>query len=320
MSSWFTARPRCAAPGAPRKPRASCAAQRRPCMSFSALPAPRRSPWAGTLSQCHRENNDEGAPVWCPRPVVASRSGVAVPPNRPARRPYDTDALMDELRARVASKKARGLYRADALVRETLDQGGGDEAYERLRANAVLHQSLAVPASTRPGVGKVIEFVKRFILRAAFLNVQGIIEQQSRVNGDLIAELRRLADDVDGLRAQRSARSGGSPAQQDAVVDRRARGVEGAQQSLLGPHSPGDAAAHRYCRVCVVDGRGRCPRDGAHRRRLARVVSGAAMLMAPGRIRMHHPRALITSVGLSEARRERRRGHRRADRHRRCPA
>ncbi len=121
---------------------------------------------------------------------------------------------------------------------ETLDQGGGDEAYERLRANAVLHQSLAVPASTRPGVGKVIEFVKRFILRAAFLNVQGIIEQQSRVNGDLIAELRRLADDVDGLRAQRSARSGGSPAQQDAVVDRRARGLKARNNHFSGRTRP----------------------------------------------------------------------------------
>jgi len=218
--------------------------------------------------------------------------------------PIDTDALMDELRARVASKKARGLYRADALVRETLDQGGDDEAYERLRANAVLHQSLAVPASTRPGVGKVIEFVKRFILRAAFLNVQGIIEQQSRVNGDLIAELRRLADDVDGLRAQRSARSGGSPAQQDAVVERRARGVEGAHTiTSRAALAAADAAAHPVLAVSAsVLGAADATALVRIAGDLARVVSaGGTLLLAPGESDAITLAALLTSVGFSEA-------------------
>jgi len=218
--------------------------------------------------------------------------------------PIDTDALMDELRARVADKKARGLYRADALVRETLDQGGDVETQERLRSNAVLQQSLAVPASTRPGIGTVIERAKRFIVRASFLNVQGIIEQQSRVNGDLIAEMRRLAEDVDGLRAERSARSGGSPAQQDALVGRRARALDGAQavESRDALAAAGDAA-HPALAVSASVLRGAGAAALVHiAGELARVVpAGGSLLLAPGDSDAVTLAALLTAVGFSEA-------------------
>lgn len=211
---------------------------------------------------------------------------------------------MDELRARVADKKARGLYRADALVRETLDQGGDDEAYERLRSNAVLHQTLAVPASTRPGIGAVIERAKRFIVRASFLNVQGIIEQQSRVNGDLTAELRRLSEDVEGLRAQQSARSGGTPAQQDALVDRRARALDGTESigSREALAAAGDGAhpvlavAAEVLRAADATALARIAGD------LARVVpAGGTLLLAPGESDAVTLAALLTAVGFSEA-------------------
>lgn len=218
--------------------------------------------------------------------------------------PIDTDALMDELRARVADKKARGLYRADALVRETLDQGGDGGAHERLRSNAVLHQSLAVPASTRPGIGTLIERAKRFIVRASFLNVQGIIDQQSRVNGDLTTELRRLSDEVEGLRVERVARSGGTAAQQDAFVERRARAM-GEAHGIESRDALAAAADGAHPVLAVSSPVLRAADAGALVRTagdLARVVpSGGTLLLAPGESDAVTLAALLTAVGFSEA-------------------
>ncbi len=221
--------------------------------------------------------------------------------------PIDTDALMDELRARVAEKKARGLYQADALVRETLDGRGDDEAFERLRTNAVLHQSLAVPPSTRPGIGTVIERIKAFVVRASFLNIQGILEQQTRVNGDLIAEVRRLADDVDGLRGERAALGGGTSAQQDALVERRARALDGNVEAERVPsrEALAEMAAGAHPAITVptaVLSAGDAGELVRIVRDLARVLSeGGTALVAPGESDPVTLAALLTAVGFAEA-------------------
>ena len=218
--------------------------------------------------------------------------------------PVDTDALMHELRMRLAEKKARGLYRTDALVRDTLDQGTGPEVYERLRVNAVLHQSLAVPASTRPGIGKLIEFAKRFVLRASFLNVQAIVEQQSRVNGDLIAEVRRISEDLDDMRGERSQRADAIRIEQDAAVGRRAAAlgcttiIESRALLAVAHDATHSVLAASAALVDGVDAVGL----GALVRDLARVMSvGGTLLLAPGGSDPVALAALLTAVGFGDA-------------------
>ena len=76
----------------------------------------------------------------------------------PPRDVIDVDALMADLRRRVADKKARGLYTVDALVSDAAEtiEPWGLEDLERLRALSVQRVDLAGTASTKPVVGGLI--------------------------------------------------------------------------------------------------------------------------------------------------------------------
>lgn len=220
--------------------------------------------------------------------------------------PIDPDALMADLRRRVAEKKARGLYQADALVSDVLDGASDPASDERLRASAVLRQSLEVPASTRPVVGAIIERIKGFVVRASFLNVQRVIDQQSQVNGDLIARIRLLGDELEALRAGGAA--AGDDGAQDAALARRAALTDGAH--TVASHAELtrlDAGAHEAIAVpaAALADLDAAALHAAMRDLAAVVPAGGSALVAPGDRDPSTLAALLVAVGFDAAEPER---------------
>jgi hypothetical protein len=127
------------------------------------------------------------------------------PPGEP-REPQDAldvDALMRDLRGRVAEKKARGLYGVDAL----LDEGGsGTEPFsledlERLRALSVLEYDVEVgPSSTGvPVIGGLVTQAKRSLVRGVSQPGYSLAAQINAYHGALLAYLTRLAREITAL-------------------------------------------------------------------------------------------------------------------------
>ena len=113
--------------------------------------------------------------------------------------PLDVDALMADLRRRVAEKKAKGLYGVDALVAEALDDPGEPfalEELERLRELAVQRVDIDVAVSTKPVVGGVVTRVKRLLVRGTSQPVYGLSAQQTAFNAALLSYLSALGREV----------------------------------------------------------------------------------------------------------------------------
>lgn len=127
----------------------------------------------------------------------------------PQRDPLDVDALMEGIRARVAEKKARGLYAVDALA---IDAVGADAPWdqdrlEELQAAAAVTQRIVIAPSDKPGIGPVVTRAKRFIVRAGFHNLEDVIGQVTLFNAEMAAyaaslggEISRLRRDLDAAR------------------------------------------------------------------------------------------------------------------------
>jgi hypothetical protein len=113
----------------------------------------------------------------------------------------DVDALMADLRKRVAEKKARGLYSVDALVVEPPpDEPFAIEELERLREQAVLHYDLDVNPSSKPFIGAAVTRVKRALVRGTSQPGFGLTAQANAYHAALMAYLGQLARELTELR------------------------------------------------------------------------------------------------------------------------
>lgn len=126
--------------------------------------------------------------------------------DRDAREPgdvVDVDRLMDELRARVAEKKARGLYGVDAL----LDEGGSatepfsPEDLDRLRTLSVLRYETEVgPSSTSvPVLGGLVTQAKRQLVRGVSQPGYSLAAQLNAYHGALLSYLTGIAREITAL-------------------------------------------------------------------------------------------------------------------------
>jgi hypothetical protein len=117
----------------------------------------------------------------------------------------DVELLMEDLRRRVAEKKALGLYGVDALMEASAEDDGepfGFDELERLRELAVQRVDIEVAASTKPVVGSLISRAKRLLVRGASQPMYGLSAQATAFNGALLAYLSSVAREVAALDRQ----------------------------------------------------------------------------------------------------------------------
>lgn len=109
---------------------------------------------------------------------------------------------MADLRARVAEKKARGLYGVDALMVDApaRDEPFSAEELERVRALAVLHYDVEVGPSTKPALGALVTRVKRTLVRGVSQPGYSLAAQANAYHGALMAYLGRMAREITALR------------------------------------------------------------------------------------------------------------------------
>jgi hypothetical protein len=112
--------------------------------------------------------------------------------------------LMDDIRRRVAEKKAAGLYSVDAVaadVAHPIEPFRADDLAEVARLADVM-PDFALVKSTKPGVGAVVSRVKSGLSRATSQPLIGVADQASGFNAALIGYIAELAQEVATLRAE----------------------------------------------------------------------------------------------------------------------
>lgn len=120
--------------------------------------------------------------------------------------------LMDEIRHRVADKKAAGLYAVDAVaadVARPIEPFRADDLAEVARLADVM-PDFGLVKSTKPGVGAVVSRVKGGLSRATSQPLIGVADQASGFNAALIGYIAELAQEVASLRAQVSDLTAGA--------------------------------------------------------------------------------------------------------------
>ncbi len=146
--------------------------------------------------------------------------------------PIDVDALMADIRRRVAEKKARGLYSVDALAAAAVDETGplGADELERLRDLAVQRVDLSTTASTKPVLGPLVGQVKRRLTRAVSQPLYAMAAHASTFNAGLIGYAARLGReaaalrrDLDATRAEAGATAARAEGLERALADTEAR-------------------------------------------------------------------------------------------------
>jgi hypothetical protein len=118
--------------------------------------------------------------------------------------PIDVDALMTELRRRVADKKARGLYTLDAVAR---DDAEGTEPFgllelERLRELGVVSVHVDSAASTKPVLGPVVTKGKKALVRGTSQPVHAMASDLTAFHGAVLGYLTALGRQVAVLAAR----------------------------------------------------------------------------------------------------------------------
>lgn len=232
--------------------------------------------------------------------------------------PIDIEALMRDLRRRVAEKKARGLYVTDAMARDAMETPGeaglGEDDLARIQDGAVVRQGLLVGASTRPVIGRFVERAKRFVVRASFDNVADVTAQQTRFNADVAHAVKVLAERLTAISEHgsnvRAREVLALAARQDAeVAGWLARAGDSALLiaspgiGMLESRPDGAAAAVGVLGAAVpedADGLGMLTSE------LARVAApGAMVALAPPVGNAGAIAALLRAVGFASARVER---------------
>ena len=153
------------------------------------------------------------------------------PEDTPGSEIVDVEAIMGDLRRRVAEKKAKGLYGVDALMTSSTEDDGepfGLDDLERLRDLAVQRVQIDTAASTKPLVGGAVSRLKRLLVRGASQPMYGMSAQATAFNGALLAYLSSLAREVSVLERQvRTERQEGDAARAElaALREELARSV-----------------------------------------------------------------------------------------------
>lgn len=154
----------------------------------------------------------------------------------------DVEGIMDDLRRRVAEKKAKGLYGVNALMASTTEDDGepfGLEDLERLRDLAVQRVQIDTATSTKPLVGGAVSRLKRLLVRGASQPMYGMSAQATAFNGALLAYLSSLAREVSVLERQvRSEREQGEAVRAELAALR-----EELAESVRTVAAAGDAVA-----------------------------------------------------------------------------
>jgi len=139
----------------------------------------------------------------------------------------DVDAVMADLRTRVAEKKARGLYGVDALIvdRPPAAEPFSPEELERVRGLAVLHYDLSAGASTKPVVGRIVSKVKSTLVRGVSQPGFSLTAQLNAYHGSLVAYLARMAHEITRLQNEliivRAEAQRAGDAVREAEIDRQ---------------------------------------------------------------------------------------------------
>ena len=112
---------------------------------------------------------------------------------------------MEEVRQRVATKKAAGLYSIDALAEPSATSGVEPYAAADLAEVARLVDVMPdfeLAQSTKRGVGNVVTKLKSGLSRATSQPLMGMGDQQSRFNATLLSYVSELAQELALLRAE----------------------------------------------------------------------------------------------------------------------
>jgi hypothetical protein len=139
----------------------------------------------------------------------------------------DVDAVMADLRGRVAEKKARGLYGVDALIvdRPPAAEPFSPEELERVRGLAVLHYDMVVGPSTKPLLGRLVTKVKSTLVRGVSQPGFSLTAQLNAYHGSLVAYIARMAHEITRLQqelvAVRAEAVRATDAVREAEIDRQ---------------------------------------------------------------------------------------------------
>jgi len=133
-----------------------------------------------------------------------------------ASQPVDVAAVVADIEAEVARRRAAGDYPEDLLARlavEFHDVSDGRTSLEELA-----HIETVRPlVSTRSGLGSAVVFAKKVLRRSVAWYVRPLAEDQSRFNFALLHELRALRERVDGLDSAWSRPAGSPPREAGAA-------------------------------------------------------------------------------------------------------
>jgi hypothetical protein len=115
-------------------------------------------------------------------------------------KPFDVHALVAEIQAGVAAKRARGEYPAELL--NDLDRDFDITATNDPPEVLSLIQSSRPLRSDKPVIGKVVVVIKKVMRRSLAWYIQPVTADQTRFNDAITRELRALQRRVEALEAQ----------------------------------------------------------------------------------------------------------------------
>lgn len=153
-------------------------------------------------------------------PAADDTPGDDLPGSEDIREVIDVDAVMSDLRDRVAEKKARGLYGVDALVMDEAPAGEpfAPEELERVRALAVLRYEVSVGESTGRAGGAVTR-AKSLLARGVSQPGYHLTAQLNAYHGSLVAYLGRMAGEIARLQKELTAVRGEARRAEAAVAE-----------------------------------------------------------------------------------------------------
>ncbi len=131
----------------------------------------------------------------------------------PKRQPDEVARVMDDIRRRVAEKRAAGLYSVDALAADRarpIEPFRADDLAVVARGADVM-PDFGLVRSTKPGIGAVVGKAKSGLVRATSQPLIGVADRASGFNAALIGYVAELAQEVASLRAEVEHLTGGEP-------------------------------------------------------------------------------------------------------------
>lgn len=132
--------------------------------------------------------------------------------------PVDVAALVADIEAEVARRRAAGEYPEDLLARLAVEFH--DVADQRTSLEELANIETVRPlVSTRAGLGSAVVFAKKVLRRSVAWYVRPLAEDQSRYNFALLHEVRALAERVGRLDSAWSRPPGSPPREVGAASD-----------------------------------------------------------------------------------------------------